>query len=95
MTDRIPLDHLTSNQYDQLCDELDRAEAELRRYTEAESADAAAGSYAGRAETAEAAITRVRTYLDGRDFAVTPDSILKLLDQPPTATQATDQPKEN
>lgn len=30
-----------------------RAEAELRRYTEAESADAAAGSYAMRAETAE------------------------------------------
>lgn len=30
-----------------------RAEDELRRYTEAESADAAAGSYAGRAESAE------------------------------------------
>lgn len=26
MTDRIPLDHLTSDQYDQLCDDLDRYE---------------------------------------------------------------------
>lgn len=34
--------------------EAEQAEAELRRYTEAESADAAAGSYAGRAEAAEA-----------------------------------------
>ncbi|MDX3516239.1 hypothetical protein PV755_46415 [Streptomyces caniscabiei] len=25
MTQRIPLDHLTSDQYDALCDELDRA----------------------------------------------------------------------
>ena len=37
----------------QLRARAERAEAELRRYTEAESADAAAGSYAGRAETAE------------------------------------------
>lgn len=38
----------------------DQAEAELARYTEAESADAAAGSYAARAETAEAALTAAR-----------------------------------
>lgn len=41
----------------------DRAEAELRRYTEADSADAAAGSYARRAETAEAALLEARRHL--------------------------------
>ncbi|WP_405883597.1 hypothetical protein OG747_36450 [Streptomyces sp. NBC_01384] len=40
--------------------EIEQLNAELRRYSEAESADAAAGSYAGRAEQAEAAIERVR-----------------------------------
>ncbi|WP_159040998.1 hypothetical protein [Streptomyces sp. FxanaA7] len=39
MTGRIRLDDLTSDQYDQLCADLDRAEAELRRYTEAESTE--------------------------------------------------------
>lgn len=33
MTDRIPLDHLTSDQLDQLYDELDRAEATVERLT--------------------------------------------------------------
>lgn len=28
MTDRVPLDHLTSDQYDELCDELDRLRAD-------------------------------------------------------------------
>jgi hypothetical protein len=64
VTDRIPLDHLTSDQYDQLCDELDRARAELQRHAEHESADAAAGSYAGRAEAAEAATNRIRALAD-------------------------------
>jgi hypothetical protein len=64
MTQRIPLDHLTSDQLDQLYEQLDHAETELRRYTEAESADAAAGSYAGRAEQAEAVIRRVRDLAD-------------------------------
>ncbi|MFF7313365.1 hypothetical protein [Streptomyces sp. NPDC008137] len=44
--------------------ELEQAQAELQRYAEAESADAAAGSYAGRAEQAEAAIERVRALAD-------------------------------
>ncbi|WP_155054545.1 hypothetical protein [Streptomyces blattellae] len=45
--------------------------AELQRYTEAESADAAAGSYAGRAEQAEAAIERVRGVVaDARKWAL-------------------------
>lgn len=38
---------------DQLHRELDHARAEANQYAEAESADAAAGSYAGRAEQAE------------------------------------------
>lgn len=59
MTERIPLDDMTSDQLDQLYDDLDRAEEECRRYAEAESADAAAGSYAGRAERVEETITRV------------------------------------
>lgn len=53
MTDRIPLDHLTSDQYDQLHAELEHARAEANRWAENESADAAAGSYARRAEEAE------------------------------------------
>lgn len=32
MTDRIPLDHLTSDQYDQLCDQLDALQAVARGY---------------------------------------------------------------
>lgn len=42
--------------------EAEAARAELQRYAEAESADAAAGSYAERAERAEAAIERVRAH---------------------------------
>ncbi|WP_405888817.1 hypothetical protein OG762_36670 [Streptomyces sp. NBC_01136] len=75
--------------------EMERLHAELRRYTEAESADAAAGSYAGRAEQAEAAIARVREYLErhAHQVAVTPIDLLALLNAPapsgPAATQAT------
>ena len=63
MTERIPLDNLTSDQLDQLYDDLDQAEANLARYAEAESADAAAGSYALRAERVEAQLDRVREVL--------------------------------
>ena len=56
MTDRISLDNLTSDQLDQLYADLDQAETDLARYAEAESADAAAGSYALRAEGAEEAV---------------------------------------
>lgn len=44
--------------YQQLQQRLDHAEEELRHHTEQHSADAAAGSYAHRAEHAEAAIAR-------------------------------------
>jgi hypothetical protein len=47
-----------------------RAESELQQYSEADSADAAAGSYAHRAEHAEAVIERVRAALDGPASAV-------------------------
>lgn len=60
MTSRIQLDDLTSDQLDALYDRIDHAETELRQRTESDSADAAAGSYAHRAEHAEAAIARVR-----------------------------------
>lgn len=59
MTDRIPLAQHTKASLDQLYEDLGRAEAELRRYAEADSADAAAGSYALRAEGVEAQLARV------------------------------------
>lgn len=75
----------------------ERAETELRRYTEAESADAAAGSYAGRAEKAEAAIARVRTlaglWAKRTDQLKRGAELLALaLNEPPgsAATQATE-----
>jgi hypothetical protein len=55
----------TVDDWEQQKGRADRAEAELRHYTEAESADAAAGSYAHRAEHAEAALERVRRLADG------------------------------
>lgn len=54
MTDRHTVDTINSDQLDQLYDDLDHARAEARRYTEAESAAAAAGSYAGSSEHAVA-----------------------------------------
>lgn len=61
MTDRIRLDDLTSDQLDQLYDRLDAAEAEARAWAAAESADAAAGSYAGRVEELQATLREVLT----------------------------------
>lgn len=48
------------SEHTELVARAERAEAELRRYTEAESADAAAGSYAHRAEQAEAELAKAR-----------------------------------
>lgn len=75
LTNRAGRDRLTPNEQqrlrdgiDRLCDELDRARSEANRCAEAESADIAAGSYAGRAETAERGLSRlldlVRDFLD-------------------------------
>lgn len=48
------------SEHTELVTRAERAEAELRQYTEADSADAAAGSYAGRAEQAEAELAKAR-----------------------------------
>jgi hypothetical protein len=53
-----------AEELDQARAEIDRLEAELRQYTEAESADAAAGSYALRAEHAEATLARIAALAD-------------------------------
>jgi hypothetical protein len=53
VTSRKSLDDMTSDDLDQLYADLDRAETEAHQWAEADSADAAAGSYALRAERAE------------------------------------------
>lgn len=58
---RLTVDTITSDQLDALYDQLERAETDLNAFHEADSADAAAGSYAGRAEQAEAELMRLRT----------------------------------
>jgi uncharacterized coiled-coil protein SlyX len=63
MTDHIPLDDMTSDQLDQLYADLAHAQAEAARYAEAESADVAAGSYAGRVEELQADLTRYEEVL--------------------------------
>jgi hypothetical protein len=60
VTDRKTASTINDAELDQLYERLERAEQELRHYTEAESADAAAGSYAGRAERAEAELDALR-----------------------------------
>jgi hypothetical protein len=60
MTDHIPLDDMTSDQLDQLYADLAHAQAEAARWAEAESADVAAGSYAGRVEELQNTIDQVR-----------------------------------
>jgi hypothetical protein len=67
MTERHSASTITDAQLDEMyarIADLERAEAELRQYSEAESADAAAGSYALRAEQAEADMRRVTTLYD-------------------------------
>ncbi|WP_329215163.1 hypothetical protein OG352_06185 [Streptomyces sp. NBC_01485] len=75
---------------------LARAERELRRYAAADSADAAAGSYAGRAEAVEDKLAKVAVLRDdlrgitGARWIA--DALAHILAEPtgPTATQATD-----
>lgn len=64
MTDRHTVDSINSDQLDELYDDLARARQELADRGAAESADAAAGSYAGRAEEAEARLARVCAEVD-------------------------------
>lgn len=69
-----------------LAEMLAQAEAELRRYTEAESADAAAGSYAHRAEHADAAIERVQQLLNTRQVGCCAHLIRTALAEPKDPT---------
>jgi hypothetical protein len=92
MTDRKSLDQMTSNDLDALYARLDQAETELRWYTEADSANAAAGSYAHRAERAEAAIARVAAVAEEYPAGIDTALIHEALDEPaprPDATPAT------
>jgi hypothetical protein len=90
MTDRIPLDDMTSDQLDHLYNDLAWAEAE------AASADASASSHADRANTAEATLARVHAYavhaIDAGDTGPGPTLgrlLLQLLDGDTAATEAT------
>ncbi|MGW7786015.1 hypothetical protein [Streptomyces tricolor] len=60
MTDRRTASTITDTELDQLHARLAQAETTARWYAEADSADAAAGSYAHRAEATEVALARVR-----------------------------------
>ncbi|MFF5404587.1 hypothetical protein ACFY8K_16900 [Streptomyces misionensis] len=97
MTDRIPLDHLTSDALDALYEQLEAAEASetQRQLTAARKAFASATTRAARAE---ATISRVRALAQQWQASVRPGephpaavAVLAVLDQPaPTAaTQAT------
>jgi hypothetical protein len=95
MTDHIPLDDMTSDQLDQLYADLAHAQAEAARWAEAESADVAAGSYAGRVEELQTVIDRVAALRDdlrgitGARYIA--DMLDKILDEQPdpAATEAT------
>ncbi|MDX2846438.1 hypothetical protein PV377_47355 [Streptomyces ipomoeae] len=71
MTDRIPLDHLTSDQYDQLCDELEALRQVARGYCPACGRGDAAPTIDDwqrerqRAEQAEADVKRLRNDIAG------------------------------
>lgn len=67
MTDRIPLDHLTSDQLDQLYADRDRLTAELDDY------DERAEQQKQRADRAEAAVERARTLATRWENALAPD----------------------
>lgn len=87
----VPAMPILVNEYNQLVTQLAEARAEIARYAEADSADAAAGSYAGRAEQAEAVIARVQALADEYPAGIDTALIHEALDQPgPAATQTTD-----
>jgi hypothetical protein len=96
MTDRHTADTINDNDLDQLYADLDRAQAAAARWAEAESADVAAGSYAGRVEELQTVIARIRTCandaLDGPGAEIGRLLLHLLGEQPtpaPTATRPT------
>lgn len=99
MTERTPLAQHTKASLDQLYEDLGRAEAELRRYAEADSADAAAGSYALRAERVEARLAAVADLIadhEGDEWAAHPATgALRVIldDQAPAASCSPDAPE--
>ncbi|MGW0993491.1 hypothetical protein ACWD5V_09305 [Streptomyces sp. NPDC002523] len=78
----------------QLRQRLTLAEATLSDYTEAESAEAAAGSYARRAEQAEAAIARVRAVVaDMRKWTLPGSQLASYVRKTEEALSDTDSPE--
>ncbi|MCG0061693.1 hypothetical protein L0F81_00065 [Streptomyces tricolor] len=65
MTDRRTASTITDTELDQLYRDLDQARTECLAWAEAESADIAAGSYAGRVEELEAQLAALRTVTRG------------------------------
>lgn len=92
MTDRRTVDTINDDQLSQLYDDLEHAEAELQQHAENESADAAAGSYAQRAERVEAQLTAVADLIadhEGDEWAAHPATaaLRRILDgQAPAAS---------
>jgi hypothetical protein len=92
MTDRHTADSINDDDLDQLYADLARAQAEAARWGEAESADVAAGSYAGRVEELQATIDRLRTLAteDGElAIYISRERILAIIDGTPTGPAAT------
>jgi hypothetical protein len=93
VTDRRTVDTINDDQLSQLYDDLEHAEAELQQHAENESADAAAGSYAQRAERVEAQLTAVADLIadhEGDEWAAHPATaaLRRILDgQAPAAAE--------
>jgi len=82
MTDRHTADSINDDDLDQLYADLARARAEANAWGEAESADVAAGSYAGRVEELQNTIDRVRALRDKwLLMTLEPGQVRRLLDQ--------------
>jgi hypothetical protein len=92
MTDRPTAATITDADLAQLYADLAHAQAEAARWGEAESADVAAGSYAGRVEELQAVIDRVRALVDEYPVAVDIALLHEALDEQPApaATEATE-----
>jgi hypothetical protein len=88
MTHRHTADSITDDDLDQLYADLDRARAEANAWGEAESADVAAGSYAGRVEELQTVIDRVRALIDEHPVAVDTALLHEALDEQPAPAAA-------
>jgi hypothetical protein len=103
VTDRIPLDHLTSDQYDQLCNQLEALRAVARGYCPHCGRGDAAPTVDDwqrerrRADEAEVALARVQAlaerwrYTADRKHGALPE-LRATLDQPASVTPIVDRP---